>query len=103
MSAHARLPPAPDPFAYLRSEPTPREICPGSAVRVSPFGGRTKDQMTEEGVVIDVVKAGEPVRTPEILYARRLIGSRSTVTRYVIQCANYRVVRRGSELVVIAL
>jgi hypothetical protein len=100
-AALARL--VPDPLVYLRDEPAPDAIGLGTAVRISPFGGRSKAGMTEEGVVIELVWRGEPVRTAGILYASRLKGSRSSVTRYVVQCANYRVVRRATELVVVAL
>lgn len=88
---------------YLRTHPTPEEISLGTVVKVSPCGGRSKWQMAEEGVVIEIVWRGMPVRTSGILYAARLQGSRSTVTRYVVQCTNYRVVRRAAELVVVAL
>jgi hypothetical protein len=52
---------------------------------------------------MEIIWKGEPVRTSGILYASRLQGSRSTVTRYVVQCEHYRVVRRAAELVVVAL
>lgn len=103
MQTHARLPPAPDPLDYLRSDPHPDEIGPGTCVRVSPFGGRSTAGMTEEGVVLEIVPPGEPVLTSGVLYAARLIGSRSSVTRYVVQCENYRVVRRAAEILVVSL
>jgi hypothetical protein len=91
------------PLNYLWAHPAPDEISLGSAVCVSPFGGRSKAGMIQEGVVIEIIWKGEPVRTTGILYAARLQGSRSTVTRYVVQCEHYRVVRRAAELVVVAL
>lgn len=91
------------PLDYFRTEPTPDAISLGTAVRVSPLNSRTKAGMCEEGVVIEIVWRGMPVRTSGILYAARLQGSRSTVTRYVVQCEHYRVVRRAAELVVVAL
>jgi hypothetical protein len=99
MSASLSLP----ALDHLRTHPAPDEISLGTVVKVSPCGGRSKWQMAEEGVVMEIIWKGEPVRTTGILYAARLQGSRSTVTRYVVQCEHYRVVRRAAELVVVAL
>lgn len=106
MPALAHLPDTfvpPSASAYWYANRRPDTIGLGTCVLVSPFGGRTRAQMREEGVVTEIVARGEPVRTRDILYASRLLGSRSSVCRYVVQCANFRVVRRAAEMVVVAL
>lgn len=71
----------------------------GACVRVSLSGGRTPWQMTEEGVVIEVVEADAAIRSARVAYIRApLAGER----RYVIQCWSRRVLRGPDRLVVVS-
>jgi len=99
--------------AFLRANAVPAGVDLGSCVLVSrsgggrslpAFGSATADHdrmRSIEGVVIEVVAPGRAVRSVGVVYSRLSGSSRSTVTRYVVQCADRRVVRRLPELVVV--
>lgn len=71
----------------------------GTCVRLSLSrhltGGRS-----EEGVVIEVVQPGEPPRSARVAFVRT---PTAPDVRYVIQCWDRRVLRRGEDLEVQAL
>ena len=71
----------------------------GTAVRVSLSGGWAKAGMTEEGVVIEVVRPGCGPRAARVVPPR---STRSSVCRYVVQCWDRRVLRRAAEMVVVS-
>ncbi len=75
----------------------------GSCVLVSLAGGWARAGMTEEGVVIEVVRAGRGARSADVLYPRTTGSSRSSVDRYVVQCRNCWVLRRAAEMIVVCL
>lgn len=81
-------------------QPLTRRIEIGTAVRVSLAGGWAERDMTEEGLVIEVVPAG---CCPHAARVRPARSSRSSVTRYVIQCDDCRVLRRAYEMRVVSL
>jgi hypothetical protein len=109
-AALASLPnqaPTPDvdltPEAILRANRPPAHTGLGTAVRINPFGGRSKPEMKKEGVVIEVVPPGEPPRSAGISYPSTMSRSRSSVVRYVVECRDRRILRRRIELVVVSL
>jgi len=80
----------------------PAGIDLGTAVLTSLAGGRSRAGMNEEGVVIEVVPPGERARADRVICRRNCLASRSTATRYVVQCWDCRVLRFGAELQVIS-
>ncbi len=74
----------------------PAGIDLGTAVLTSLAGGRSRAGMGEEGIVIEVVPPGCPVRSARVVYPR------SAVVRYVVQCWTCRVIRWTAELLVIS-
>jgi hypothetical protein len=88
--------------AFLAANSPPAGIDLGTAVRTSLAGGRAPGGMNEEGVVIEVVPPGCPVRSARVVYSRSTCATRSTVVRYVIQCWDRRVLRWTAELRVIS-
>jgi hypothetical protein len=90
--------PVPGPFVprlpgleeFMRANAAPGEIGLGSCVRVSLSGGWALADLTREGVIIEVVPPGRPVRSAAVAPPR---ATRSSVTRYVVQCRGSRVVR----------
>ena len=87
--------------AFLRANTPPAGIDLGTAVLTSLAGGRSRAGMSEEGVVIEVVPPGAPVRSARVVYSRSA-STRSTVVRYVVQCWTCRVIRWTAELLVIS-
>jgi hypothetical protein len=63
-------------------------------VRVSLSGGWAPADLVEEGVVIEVVAAGRWVRSAQVAPPR---STRSSVTRYVVQCSARRVAAPGGQ------
>lgn len=106
--------------AYPQPVEAPGQIGLGTAVRISPCGGWRATDMTEVGVVIEVVPPGQRVCSAHVAYAhttgssreqrvlwttreqRVLWTSRSGVARYVVRTRTRRLVRRAGELVVVA-
>jgi hypothetical protein len=86
--------------AFIWPDDPPAEIGLGSAVRFSIGGGRSDEGMTNEGVVIEVVPRWTRVRTRRVAPYRP---ARSSVTRYVIQAWDCRVIRYAGQLRVDAL
>lgn len=86
--------------AFLAANTPPPGIDIGTAVRTSLAGGRAPGGMNEEGVVIEVVPPGAPVRSTRVVYSR---SARSAVVRYVVQCWDRRVLRWRAELLVVSL
>lgn len=76
------------------------EIDLGTCVRVSLSGGRSRYQMTEEGVVIEVVEPDTAVRSARVAFLQTPIAEER---RYVIQCWSRRVLRHASGMIVVAL
>ena len=87
---------------FLAANTPPAGIDLGTAVLTSPAGGRSRAGLTEEGVVIEVVPPGAPVRSARVVYPRSACASRSAVVRYVVQCWTCRVIRWTAELLVIS-
>ena len=77
----------------------PGEIGLGTCVRLSLCGGRSLHQMTEEGVVIEVVEPGTGVTSARVAFRRT---ETTGEPRYVIQCWSRRVLRHASGLVVVS-
>jgi hypothetical protein len=77
----------------------PGEIGLGTCVRLSLSGGRSVAQMTEEGVVIEVVEPGTGVTSARVAFRRTQAAGEP---RYVIQCWSRRVLRDASGLVVVS-
>jgi hypothetical protein len=75
------------------------EIGLGTCVRLSLSGGRSVAQMTEEGVVIEVVEPGTGVTSARVAFLRT---ETTGEPRYVIQCWSRRVLRHASGLVVVS-
>ena len=55
--------------AFLQANAPPAGIDLGTAVLTSLAGGRSRAGMTEEGVVIEVVPPGRPVRSLRVIYS----------------------------------
>jgi len=87
--------------AFLQANAPPAGIDLGTAVLTSLAGGRSRAGMTEEGVVIEVVPPGRPVRSLRVIYSGSA-ASRSAVVRYVVQCWTCRVLRWSAELLVVS-
>lgn len=88
--------------AFLGANTPPTGIDLGTAVRTSLAGGRAPGGMKEEGVVIEVVPPGAPVRSNRVVYSRSACATRSTVVRFVIQLWDRRVLRWTAELLVVS-
>lgn len=87
---------------FLKANTPPVGIDLGTSVLTSPSGGRSRKDMTEEGVVIEVVPPGGQVRSARVVYPRTACAARSAVVRYVVQCWTRRVLRWAAELQVIS-
>jgi hypothetical protein len=88
--------------AFLAANTPPAGIDLGTAVLTCVAAGRARAGMKEEGVVIEVAPAGQWVRSDRVIIRRNCLASRSSATRYVVQCRDCRVLRFGAELQVIS-
>jgi hypothetical protein len=87
---------------FVAANTAPAGIDLGTAVLTCVAGGWARAGMREEGVVIEVAPAGQWVRSAGVIFRRNCLASRSSATRYVVQCRDCRVLRFGAELQVIS-